>query len=216
MSLESSLHYITAALKPFANDMLGTGDDFRGWQNYLEAPLTYCGLLSLLMLPQVLRSGDAHHRVIFVFFLAGLLIPDVFPWFRYLFWLFQGDYYRTYSLFWVLGVITLSTMAFSRYIEGRALNLWFLAATTLVLAGILYLPFEQWQSLINPGLKTSVTMFLLSYGALLAAGQLLKRQEVAAWLILGLSAIELVQFDQNHCLRSEDSHEGGTKGRVWL
>jgi Bacterial membrane protein YfhO len=56
--LESSLHYITAALKPFANDILGTGDDFHGWQNYLEAPLTYCGLLCLLILPQVLLAAS--------------------------------------------------------------------------------------------------------------------------------------------------------------
>ena len=37
-----------------------------------------------------------------------------FSWWRYFFWLFQGDYYRTYSLFCVLGVITLSMISFSR------------------------------------------------------------------------------------------------------
>ena len=74
--------------------MLGTGDDFRGWQNYLEAPLTYCGLLCLLILPQVFVSGHGSPDYLRLF-LAGMLIPTVFPWFRYLFWLFQGDYYRT-------------------------------------------------------------------------------------------------------------------------
>jgi hypothetical protein len=193
--LESPLHYITAALKPFANDILGTGDDFHGWQNYLEAPLTYCGLLCLLALPQVLTGGTWRHKIIYVFFLVGMLVPAALPWFRYLFWLFQGDYYRTHSLFWILGVITLSTMAFSRYIEGRAFNLWLLAATTLVLAGTLYLPFEQWRAPIDSGIKSGVTILLLLYSVLLIAGQLLKRQKLAAWLILGLSAIELVQFD---------------------
>jgi len=58
--LESPLHYITAALRPFANDLLGTGYDFRGWQNYLEAPLSYCGLFSLVMLPQAfIRAARA-------------------------------------------------------------------------------------------------------------------------------------------------------------
>jgi uncharacterized membrane protein YfhO len=194
--LESPLHYITAALKPFANDILGSGDDFKGWQNYLEAPLSYCGLLCLLTLPQVLTGGTRRHRIIYVLFLIGMLIPTVFPWLRYLFWLFQGDYYRTYSLFWILGVITLSMMAFSRYIEGRTLSLWLLIATTVVLAGTLNLPFQQWQTLINPDLRSGVTILLLLYGAILTAGQLLKRQKLAAWLILGLSAIELVQFDR--------------------
>ena len=36
--LESHLHYITAILRPFSNDLLGTADGFRGWNNYLEAP----------------------------------------------------------------------------------------------------------------------------------------------------------------------------------
>jgi uncharacterized membrane protein YfhO len=194
--LESPLHYVTAALKPFANDMLGTGNDFHGWQNYLEAPLTYCGLLCLLMLPQVFRGGTRRYRIICLLFLVGMLVPTVFPWFRYLFWLFQGDYYRMHSLFWILGVISLCLVTLSRYVENRPLNLWLLAATTFVLTGTLYLPFEPWQTLINPSLRFSATIYLFLYGVLLTAGQLLKRQKLAAWLVLGLSAIELVQFDQ--------------------
>jgi uncharacterized membrane protein YfhO len=196
LALASPLHYITAALKPFANDILGTGDGFHGWQNYLEAPLTYCGLLCLLVLPQALMGGTRRHRIICVLFLVGMLLPTLLPWFRYLFWLFQGDYYRTHSLFWILGVITLSITALSRYVEGRSFNLWLLMATTVVLAGSLYLPLEQWQSLINSALRSPVAVFLLLYGVVLAAGQLLKRQKLAAWLIVGLSAVELVQFDR--------------------
>jgi uncharacterized membrane protein YfhO len=192
----SSLHNITAALKPLANDILGTGSDFRGWQNYLEAPLTYCGLLCLLLLPQVLVGGTRRHRIIFALFFLAILSLTIFPWFRYLFWLFQGDYYRTYSLFCILGIITLSMMVFSRQIEGRPLSFWLLAPTTTVLVGALYLPFERWQALINPGLRSGVTIFLLAYGLFLTAGQLLKRQRLAAWLILGLAIIELIQFDQ--------------------
>jgi uncharacterized membrane protein YfhO len=194
--LESLLNYVTAILRPFANDILGTGSDFRGWQNYLEAPLTYCGLLCLLLLPQIFMRATRRHRSIYILFLIGILVPTVFPWFRRLFWLFQGNYYRTYSLFCVLGMITLSMMAFSRYLEGRFLRLWPLAVTAMTLVGILYLSFEPLQTLINPSLRYAVTTLLLLYALLLTAGQLLKRQKLAAWLILGLSAIELIQFDR--------------------
>ena len=194
--LESARHYITAAFRPFANDMLGAGDDFHGWQNYLEAPLSYCGLFCLVIFPQAFIGAPRRQRIISLLFLAGILILTVFPWFRYLFWLFQGDYYRTYSLFSILGLITLSMMAFSHYIEGRPLSLGALAATTVVLVGTLYLPFEELQTLINPGLKRAATIFLLLYGIVLAAGQLMKRQKIAACLILGLAAVELVQFDR--------------------
>jgi len=193
---ESSLHYLTAALRPFANDMLGTGSDFRGWQNYLEAPLTYCGLLCLLLLPQALIGGTRRHRIIFTSFLLGMPLFTLFPWFRYLFWLFQGDYYRTYALFWVLGVISLSAMVLSRYLRGGSINLWLLAPTTVLLLVILYLPFEQWRPFINPALRLSVTLFLLSYGVLLTIGQFLRKQKLAVWLVVGLSAFELVQFDR--------------------
>ncbi len=150
---ESLLHYITAILKPFANDILGTGSDFRGWKNYLEAPLAYCGLLCLLLLPQVLVRGTRSRRIIFLLFLAGILIPTVFPWFRYLFWLFQGNYYRAYSLFGVLGIITLSMMVFSCYIEGRTLSLWLLSATTMLSVGVLFVSFEPLQDSHQPQFK---------------------------------------------------------------
>jgi uncharacterized membrane protein YfhO len=196
LGLESAQHYITATFRPFANDILGTGDDFLGWSNYLEAPLTYCGLFCLVMLPQAFIGVPPRRRMIYLLFLAGILIPTVFPWFRYLFWLFQGDYYRTYSLFWILGVITLSMVAFARYVECRALNLWVLAATTLVLLGALYLPFDALRTLVNPDLRFVATVFLFCFAILLTAGRLMKRQLLAAYLILAVAAIELIQFDR--------------------
>ncbi len=195
-AFESPLHYVTATLRPFANDILGTGTDFHGWGNYLEAPLSYGGLVCLLLLPQALMAGTRRHRIIFFLVLVGMLAPTVFPWIRYLFWLFQGNYYRTYSLFCVLGVISLSMTAFSRYIEGGALRFWLLSAATMTLVGTLYVPFEPLQTLVNPSLRYVVTLLLILYGVLLTAGHLFTKQELAAWLVVGLSAIELVQFDR--------------------
>lgn len=194
--LESVRHYLTAALRPFANDMLGAGDDFHGWLNYLEAPLTYCGLFCLVILPQAFVGATLRRRLIYLLLLAGVFIPTVFPWFRYLFWLFQGDYYRTYSLFSILAVISLSMSAFSRYIQYRSLNLWILTVTTLVLVGALYLPFAELQTLIRPDLKLAATILLLLFSLLLAAGKLAKMQTLAAYLILGLTTLELIGFDR--------------------
>ena len=193
--VDSHLHYITAALRPFANDILGTAEGFRGWQNYLEAPPTYCGLVCLILLPQVFIGSTQRQRLVYAIFLAGVCILTIFPWFRYLFWAFQGNYYRAFSLFSVLGVIFLSATVFSRYHEGRRIKLWLLAATTIVVVGALYLPVPEMQSLIDATLKQQATFFLLGYAVLLAAGQLVRQTKLASYIIVVLVALELTLFD---------------------
>jgi len=194
--LESSLHYITALLRPFGNDLMGTGNDFRGWQNYLEAPMTYCGLLCLVIFPQIFVGSTLRHRILYGLFFGVVLLATLFPWFRYFFWAFQGDYYRTLSLFAVFGIITLGMTAFSRYLEGGHLNLWLLGGTIFLLIGILYFPLGGFQSLINPSLKAAATVFLFSYTILLLIGRLVKRPQIIAWIMVALAAIELVYLDR--------------------
>ncbi|MDP9003281.1 MAG: YfhO family protein, partial [Verrucomicrobiota bacterium] len=194
--LASGLQTVTAILRLLANDAIGTANDFRGWGNYLEAPLTYCGLISLVLLPQAFLRASWRQRMFYALFLAGIVLSTIFPWFRHLFWLFQGDYYRVLSLFSILGLISLSMIAFSRYTEGRPLGLWLIAVTTFLLAALPYLPLEAVQARINPGLKLTIAFFLFSYGLLLIVGQLLGKQKLAAFLVVGLTMIELVQFDR--------------------
>src|SRR5687767_4250329 len=192
---ETASHYVTAALRAFSNDILGTAESFRGWQNYLEAPITYCGLLCLVIFPQVFVGASRRDKIIYGVFLGGILLTTVFPWFRYCFWFFQGDYYRALSLFSILGLITLSMIAFSRYIDGR-LNLWVLGGTAVVVVGTLYLPLGELHAGMDPNLKRSATIFLVLYTLLLAAGRLSRWPQVAALFIVALAAGELVLFDR--------------------
>lgn len=194
---ESQLYYMTAALRAFANDLMGAGDGFRGWVNYFEAPLTYCGLVCLALVPQAFVGATRRQKIIYAILLAALIIPTLFPWFRHLFWLFQGNYFRTYSLFWVFAFVTLSLTAFSRWLQGRALNLWLLAATIIVLAAVLHLPIQELQARIDPTLKFQARILLVLYGTILAAGQLLKQSHIAGWIIVALTSVELIQFNRS-------------------
>ncbi|PYL51941.1 MAG: hypothetical protein DMF33_09210, partial [Verrucomicrobia bacterium] len=195
--LESPVYYVTAALRPFSTDMLGTGDEFRGWlNNYFEAPMTYCGLLCLLMVPQAFIGASRRQRILYGLFLGFVFVPVIFPWFRYLFWIFKGAYFRAFSLFAVLGIITLSMTAFSRYTQRKPLNLWILGASLLLLLSVLYLPSHEIQMLISKQLKQTVAIFLILYAALLIIGQIAKRQSITGSIILFLAAIELVHFDR--------------------
>jgi hypothetical protein len=194
--LESPRYYVTATLRPFSTDMLGTGDDFRGWINYFEAPMTYCGLLCLLMVPQVFVGANRRQRILYGLFLSFVFVPVIFPWFRYLFWVFQGGYFRAFSLFSLLGIITLSMTAFWRYTERKLLNLWILGASLLLLLSVLYFPGHEIQTVISEQLKRTVAIFLILYAALLITGQIAKRQTIAGSIILFLAAIELIHFDR--------------------
>jgi membrane protein YfhO len=193
--LEWPLYYVTAALRPFSTDMLGTGSDFRGWINYFEAPIIYCGLLCLLMVPQAFVGVSRRQRILYGLFLTFAVLPVIFPWFRYLFWLFEGGYFRAFSLFCVFGIITLSMTAFSRYTKGEHLNLWILGATLLLLLSVLYFSSYEIQMIISKQLKHTVAIFLVVYAALLIAGQIANRQSITGLIILFLAAVELVHFD---------------------
>jgi uncharacterized membrane protein YfhO len=195
-SLESAYHYVTVLLRSFCNEFVGTGDAFRGWQTYIEAPQTYCGLICLLLLPQALLSGTRRHRVVVVLFLFWLIIPTAFPWFRYLFWLFKGPYYRTYSLFCVLGIVTLSLFALRHYLEGKRFSVWLLLAWAAGLVGALFLPFAALQNLIDPALRVVVVIGLLLYVAILLAGWLMNRRTLAVYLVVVVTAVELIYFNR--------------------
>ena len=69
----------TTILRFFSSDILGTGSNFQGWSNYLEAPLFYISLLTLLIFPQVFIYLDKRKKIVFGsflnFWILTLLIP---------------------------------------------------------------------------------------------------------------------------------------------
>jgi hypothetical protein len=195
-SLETPLHYVTAILRPLGNDLLGTGSSFHGWMNYLEAPMTYCGLISILLLPQAFVDVSRRRRIVYSLIVLFLILPTVFPWFRHLFWAFQGNYYRAYSLFSIMAALTLAMTAFSRFAETRALNVWVLGATTVLLVGILFLPANALQSVIDRSLRPWAISFLLTYAGLLTLGYFLHRQRLVSWIVVIVAAGELYHFDR--------------------
>ena len=79
------LHYATVILRFFHNDLLGAGGEFKGWYNYLEAPTFYCGLIALLLVPQVFQFLSKKQRIAYGSVLAFWLLIILFPWFRYAF-----------------------------------------------------------------------------------------------------------------------------------
>jgi len=157
----------TSVMRFFASDLLGSGYDFKGWKNILEAPMFYCGLPCLLLLPQVFQFLDKKVKIAFAVVLGLWLLPIVFPYFRWAFWLFSGDYYRAYSFFVSLTFLFYSLQALDLIIEKRKINVIVLLITLAALFVLINYPFFPESNYLDASLYGFVCLLLPVYAALL-------------------------------------------------
>ncbi len=184
----------TTLLRWFGNDLLGTGNNYRGWSNYMEAPAFYVGLLSLLLFPQLFVLSNRKERLMGAALSSVALALMMFPYLRYAHWAFTGDYYRVLGLLIGLGLLLGSLRVLTILEQGRKLNVWLLGGTLLVLLTLLFTNLTPTlKPFVNVGLRGMVSLYLLGYTALLV---LLARTN-AAWIkiaMLVLVCVELGQF----------------------
>lgn len=187
------LHDVTAILRLFSNDMLGTGSDFRGWLNYLEAPMLYCGLLTLLVLPQGFCLPDKRRRVLYATLVGIFVVPVIFPYFRWAFYAFTGDYYRVFSLCLVLTLLYTALRALSLIDRQGRLNLPVLIGTLGALLALLYL-LPGGDVVVERKLQLRATLLLLAEAGLLCAWRSQRYGRPARVGLLLLVLVELGTF----------------------
>ena len=167
-ALADRMQYVTSVMRFFSSDLMGTGSQFRGWHNYLEAPMFYIGLPSLLLFTQVFYFSERKQKFIYLTFLCFWIFPVIFPFFRYAFWLFTGDYYRILSLFISFVFLFFSVQTLNRFDKTGKINLPVLLLTLVALIGILYYPyFGIHSNPIDPQLQAMIRTFLLFYALLI-------------------------------------------------
>ncbi len=137
LSFGTESYYQTILSRFFSNDLLGNGSGFRGWGNYLEAPMLYIGIIPLLVFPQFLSFENRKFKLILFATLVSICIL-VFPFARRLFWLFVGDYFRTISLYFSLMLLIVTLHLLQEIMDKRLrLNKKNLSITFVILNGIL-------------------------------------------------------------------------------
>ncbi|MEM7101926.1 MAG: YfhO family protein [Bacteroidota bacterium] len=159
-NFESSLHYATAIMRTFSNDLMGTGSEYVGYRNYLEAPMFYCGLSSLLLAPQVFGFLDRKRRILFAIAAFMFIAPVILPFLRYAFWLFAGDYYRGFSLVVAGGLLYFGLHALHHILETGKINLVNLGVTLLILLALLFVPLAE-NVTVDGTIRNSVALFLV-------------------------------------------------------
>jgi len=188
--------YVSEILRLFSNDIQGTGNAFRGWQNYLEAPLLYAGLVTLLLVPQCIALVDRRRKVVYIALLALCAVPLTFPYFRYAFWLFAGDYFRTFTFFVDLALIYLAIQGLRVVTSERRISVLTVVFSVVVLLLVLYVPAPIYSrvTVIDDGLRTIVAVLLVIHGALLVALRAPRLVVLAKVGILVAVAIEAGYF----------------------
>lgn len=177
----------------FSSDYIGSGSDFKGWQNFLEAPVSYCGVISLVLMPQIFTSISKPARKWYIFWLLIWLIPTFFPFFRYAFWLFSGDYYRIFSFCLSLVFIIYAVFSLDFILKTKKINLITLIATVLFSVFLLsYNYFKGTPVQIDGAISLFVKLSLVIYASLLFFIAKKTDNTILKYLLLSFICIELV------------------------
>ncbi len=149
----------------FSTDMLGFANSYRGSiYNYMEAPAFYMGIINLLLFPQLFAFATKKQRWMLSLVLIGALLPMCFPFARYFFWGFMGEYYRNLSFFFSLVLLMYSIISLHLIIQHQKVNRKLLLATLAGALILLYFPnIMGIQNLFQPNLQFFCLLFLLLY-----------------------------------------------------
>jgi len=188
-----SLYRMTLVMRSFGNDLLGTGYDFKGWQNYLEAPMNYGGVLSLLLAPQIFAYCKGKERIGFAIVLGFFSLTLIFPWFRYAFWLFSGDYFRLLSLCVSTVFILYSCITLAKITANNRLHWPLLGGTAISLLVLLYLPYAGAES-IDTAQQGMAAFLVVLYTGLVALIANPRTRAIGQFSLLGIICVELVVF----------------------
>ncbi len=190
------IELFTTYLRWFSNDILGYAGTYRAWQNYMEAPAFYVGLGMLLLLPQLFVMGNRRERIAYGVVTGLVLVIMTFPYFRYIFWLFTGNYYRVMAAFIAVGLLLGSLKVIEAIIKGYKINLLALGGTFLFLLFLLLFSFStDLAALVNKSIRTSAVLLLFIYTLLFAATRVTNIRKVALWTFLGITLVEMIYFD---------------------
>lgn len=197
----------TTTFRAFGNDLLGNGIKFKGWQNYLEAPILYCGILSLVAFPLFFSSLTKKQKLFYGILTGVFVLPILFPFFRYAFWAFSGDYYRTLSLVICLLLLMFTVRALTYIEETGKVNKIILGVTILFLLFLLYTPNKMYKQAIDGGLQNFAGIMLLSYGACLFLLSNTKFTAIAKFFMLLICLIEVIYFS-NKTINNRSTMKG--------
>ncbi len=201
--LGSGSYLLSLLMRTFSNDLLGNGSAYTGWSNYPDAPLSYCGLITLFLIPQLFIFLKVRQRMVYGALLGIFIFVEIFPWFRSGFWLFQGDYFRDFSLYAAIVFVLFSAIALDKIIKGSKVNLYVLGISLSVLLVSLHFPYQintrndfGLRFVIDNEIQNKVTVFLMMLAFSLTLFSFNRFRQYLPFLMIAIVALEAVSFAQ--------------------
>ncbi len=145
-----------------SSDLAGTGDNYTGYYNYLECPLGYMGLLTLMLFTYSFRYLNKKQKAFYIVILLLGLLASIFPYFRHLFWLFTGDYYRTFSFFVSFFLLFYTVRSIDIIFRESKVNLMPVLIHSSVILLFLFVNFEP-KVVPREGVQILVLTFVIAY-----------------------------------------------------
>lgn len=177
----------------FSPNLSGYVDQFNGWQNYMEAPIFYCGILSIVVFPQAFKFLPKKQAIVYGVVWLLLILICIFPFFRFAFWLFTGDYYRTVSLIVVILLLYGSTYALTAIDKFSKINLPILLGSLLLAIIVLFFPYAI-KAPSAQGFRPLAGCLLVFYAGLLLLFKNPQFRGVSQILLLVTLVAEIIFF----------------------
>jgi uncharacterized membrane protein YfhO len=188
----------TSLLRFFSNDILGSGSQFQGWNNYLEAPVFYIGLLTLLVFPQIFFFLKKRERIVFGSFFAFWLLTMLFPVIRHTMLAYTGDYFRYgFDFFIPFVLLFYAVFSINKIEQEFKINIALLTGTMAVLLFVLLFPYGSLaDTAIDKEIRIKILILLLIYFLLLILYSYKKYRSAAQIALLIVLVFELSSFSK--------------------
>lgn len=193
IKMADSSELSTAMLRLFSNNLQSIAENFKGWNNYFEAPFLYCGLLVLLLIPQLFHFLSKRNRLVFGGILSFFILIFAVPYFRLAFWLFAGNYYRMIGQIVTIVLIYFATKALDEIIKQQKVYLRTLVFSFVVLLSLLFV-LKDAISTDAASIVTFIVLFLVGYLAMLYSFGNKRFIVYFPLSILGFVCIEMILF----------------------
>lgn len=166
--LAEPLEYWSSILRTFSSDIFGSGGAYQGFINYLEGPNFYIGIFCLILFPQVFMNIKLKQKIVYGAIVAFWVMIIAFPFFRYAFYAFAGNYFKSgISIFLPFTMLYFTLIGMDQFFRNGKLNLILLWITSSLLLLILYIPKDVSQLIVTE-VQTVVAIFIIAYTIILS------------------------------------------------